>query len=118
MIEQPKSVERSIWSILGGLRFFFASWVLFAHTYNFGLHSRAMPVPSQSGLVAVVCFFAISGFSTHHSITTRPIGYYRHRFWRIFPTHITAVTLALANPDYASGMRNFAAAVAERPRFT
>src|SRR5216683_2604116 len=95
MIEQPKSVERSIWSILAGLRFFFATWVLFAHTYNFGLPSRAMPVPSQSGLVAVLCFFAISGFSIHHSITKQPNGYFERRFWRIFPTNFTAVTMAL-----------------------
>jgi peptidoglycan/LPS O-acetylase OafA/YrhL len=91
-----KVANQSIWPVLSGLRFLFATWVLFAHTYNFGMHSRAMPVPSQSGLVAVVCFFAISGFSIHHSIKTRPNGYYRRRFWRIFPIHITAVTLALA----------------------
>jgi peptidoglycan/LPS O-acetylase OafA/YrhL len=88
--------DQNIWPVLSGLRFLFATWVLFAHTYNFGLHSRAMPALSQSGLVAVVCFFAISGFSIHHSIKTRPSGYYRRRFWRIFPIHITAVTLALA----------------------
>jgi peptidoglycan/LPS O-acetylase OafA/YrhL len=86
-------------SVLAGLRFFFAMWVLFAHTYNFGLHSRAMPVFSQSGLIAVVCFFAISGYSIHYSIASQPEGYYRRRFWRIFPVHITAVTMALL--DYA-----------------
>jgi peptidoglycan/LPS O-acetylase OafA/YrhL len=91
-----RPLNQGTWPLLSGLRFLFATWVLFAHTYNFGLHSRAMPVPSQSGLVAVVCFFAISGFSIHHSIKTRPSGYYRRRFWRIFPIHITAVTLALA----------------------
>lgn len=98
MITPPNSVAQTL-SILAGLRFFFAMWVLFAHTYNFGLHSRAMPVFSQSGLIAVLCFFAISGFSIHHSIALQPKGYYRRRFWRIFPIHITAVTLALV--DYA-----------------
>jgi peptidoglycan/LPS O-acetylase OafA/YrhL len=98
MSELPtRLIDRGIWPVLSGLRFLFATWVLFAHTYNFGQHSRAMPVPSQSGLVAVVCFFAISGFSIHHSIESRPSGYYRRRFWRIFPIHITAVTLALVS---------------------
>lgn len=96
MFKPVTGIDRDTWPILSGLRFFFAMWVLFAHTYNFGLHERAMPVPSQSGLVAVVCFFAISGFSIRHSITLRPDGYYRRRFWRIAPTHVAAVSLALA----------------------
>jgi len=93
MAQKPEIPNRSIWPILAGLRFFLAFWVLCAHTYNFGLHSRAMPVPSQSGLIAVFCFFAISGFSIHHSISTEPKGYHRRRIARILPTHLAAVGL-------------------------
>jgi peptidoglycan/LPS O-acetylase OafA/YrhL len=95
MNEQRNVPDQSIWFVLSGLRFFFAFWVLCAHTYNLGLHSRAMPVPSQSGLVAVLCFFAISGFSIHHSISSEPNGYYRRRLARVLPTHFAAVGLTL-----------------------
>lgn len=93
MIKQPNSVTEVL-SVLAGLRFFFAMWVLFAHTYNFSPASRAMPVPSLSGLVAVLCFLVISGFSIRHSITKELAGYARRRFWRIFPVNVVSVTLA------------------------
>jgi hypothetical protein len=48
-------------SLLGG--FLFGLRVLFDHTYNFGPLDRAMPVFTKSGLIAVGCFFVISGFS-------------------------------------------------------
>jgi peptidoglycan/LPS O-acetylase OafA/YrhL len=79
------------WAVLAALRFFFAMWVLFDHTYNFGPPERAMPVLSKSGLMAVMCFFVISGFSIHHSITIAPRGYGQRRFWRIFPINALAV---------------------------
>lgn len=82
-----------VWSTLAGLRFFFAMWVLFDHTYNFGPESRAMPVFTKSGLVAVMCFFVISGFSIHHSINVRPDGYGQRRFWRIAPINTLAVAI-------------------------
>jgi peptidoglycan/LPS O-acetylase OafA/YrhL len=82
-----------IWPLLAGLRFFFAMWVLFDHTYNFGPAARAMPIFTKSGLVAVMCFFVISGFSIHHSISSRPIGYGARRFWRIAPTNVLAVAI-------------------------
>jgi peptidoglycan/LPS O-acetylase OafA/YrhL len=41
--------------------------------------------------MAVMCFFVISGFSIRHSIETRPVGYLRRRFWRIFPMNALAV---------------------------
>jgi peptidoglycan/LPS O-acetylase OafA/YrhL len=87
--------DRSIWSLLAGARFFFAMWVLAAHTYNFGIESRALPVPSRSGLVAVLCFLAISGFSIHHSINSQPAGYGRRRALRILPVHLVAVGITL-----------------------
>ena len=48
--------ESNIWPLLAGLRFFFATWVLFDHTYNFGPADRAMPIFTKSGLVADVLF--------------------------------------------------------------
>ena len=77
--------------MLAGLRFFFAMWVLFDHTYVSVRRTRAMPVFSKSGLMAVMCFFVISGFSIHHSITVAPQGYGQRRFWRIFPINALAV---------------------------
>jgi peptidoglycan/LPS O-acetylase OafA/YrhL len=85
--------ESNIWPLLAGLRFFFATWVLFDHTYNFGPANRAMPIFTKSGLVAVMCFFVISGFSIHHSIANRPQGYGARRFWRIAPTNALAVAI-------------------------
>jgi peptidoglycan/LPS O-acetylase OafA/YrhL len=85
--------DHDIWPLLAGLRFFFAMWVLFDHTYNFGPASRAMPIFTKSGLVAVMCFFVISGFSIHHSIAHRPEGYGARRFWRIAPTNVLAVAI-------------------------
>jgi peptidoglycan/LPS O-acetylase OafA/YrhL len=93
-INPERSVQDSdIWSLLAGLRFFFAMWVLFDHTYNFGPADRAMPIFTKSGLVAVMCFFVISGFSIHHSIASRPRGYGARRFWRIAPTNVLAVAI-------------------------
>jgi peptidoglycan/LPS O-acetylase OafA/YrhL len=94
---------KEIWPILAGLRFFFATWVIFDHTYNFGLADRAMPIFSLSGLMPVLCFLAISGFSIRHSITTSPIGYFRRRFWRIVPTNIACVGIALAAFSFFHG---------------
>jgi peptidoglycan/LPS O-acetylase OafA/YrhL len=90
MIAQNAPVAQ-FWSLLAALRFFFAMWVLFDHTYNFGPPERAMPVLSKSGLMAVMCFFVISGFSIHHTITVTRRGYGRRRFWRIFPMNALAV---------------------------
>src|ERR1700733_8297278 len=83
----------NIWPLLAGLRFFFAAWVLFDHTYNFGPADRAMPVFTKSGLVAVLCFFVISGFSIHYSIATKPAGYLTRRFWRIMPSQVLSVVV-------------------------
>lgn len=91
---QKRSVpDPNIWPLLAGLRFFFAMWVLFDHTYNFGPPDRAMPIFTKSGLVAVMCFFVISGFSIHHSIANRPDGYGTRRFWRIAPINVLAVAI-------------------------
>jgi peptidoglycan/LPS O-acetylase OafA/YrhL len=87
--------SKDIWPILAGMRFFFATWVLFDHTYNFGPKDRAMPIFSLSGLMPVLCFLAISGFSIRHSITTKPKGYFERRFWRVVPTNVACTTLAL-----------------------
>jgi peptidoglycan/LPS O-acetylase OafA/YrhL len=85
--------ESNIRPLLAALRFFFAMWILFDHTYNFGPAERAMPIFTKSGLVAVMCFFVISGFSIHHSIASRPKGYSVRRFWRIMPTNTLAVAI-------------------------
>jgi peptidoglycan/LPS O-acetylase OafA/YrhL len=94
MTDTDRSARKyNIWPVLAGLRFFFAMWVLFDHTYNFGPADRAIPIFTKSGLVAVMCFFVISGFSIHHSIARQPIGYGARRFWRIAPTNALAVAI-------------------------
>jgi len=82
------------WTILALMRFAFALWVLFAHTYNFGAVGYKVPVPSENALVAVYCFLAISGFSIHHSIITQQNGFLVRRFWRIAPIQICSLALA------------------------
>jgi peptidoglycan/LPS O-acetylase OafA/YrhL len=79
------------WPVLACIRFLLSMWVLFDHTYNFGPAERAIPVLTKSGLMAVMCFFVISGFSIRHSIVAKPEGYFRRRFWRIFPVNALAV---------------------------
>lgn len=85
--------HREFWPVLAGTRFLLAMWVLFDHTYNFGPADRAIPVLTKSGLMAVLCFFVISGFSIHHSIDTKPTGYFRRRFLRIVPLNLLAVVI-------------------------
>ncbi|CCD95978.1 putative acyltransferase [Bradyrhizobium sp. ORS 375] len=85
--------QRGFWPVLGGLRFLLAMWVLFDHTYNVGPAERAIPVLTRSGLMAVMCFFVISGFSIHHSIASRPEGYLRRRVLRILPLNVLAVAI-------------------------
>ncbi|CCE01101.1 putative acyltransferase [Bradyrhizobium sp. STM 3809] len=85
--------QRGFWPVLGGLRFLLAMWVLFDHTYNVGPAERAIPVLTKSGLMAVMCFFVISGFSIHHSIASRPEGYLRRRVLRILPLNALAVAI-------------------------
>lgn len=90
-----RKVSQELWASLSATRFFLATWVLFAHTYNFGTAARAMPVPSTNALVSVYCFLAISGFSIHHSISAQPLSYAGRRVARILPTHLASVFLAL-----------------------
>jgi peptidoglycan/LPS O-acetylase OafA/YrhL len=91
---QESNLPRAgFWPVLAGIRFLLAAWVLFDHTYNFGPADRAIPVLTKSGLMAVMCFFVISGFSIHHSIEMKPEGYFRRRFWRIFPLNALAVSI-------------------------
>jgi peptidoglycan/LPS O-acetylase OafA/YrhL len=90
-----REVSTDFWASLSAARFFLATWVLFAHTYNFGPAARAMPVPSSNALLAVYCFLAISGFSIHHSILVKPLNYASRRVARIMPSHLASVVLAL-----------------------
>ena len=85
--------EPAFWTLLAGLRFFFAFWVLSDHTYNFGPAERAIPVLSKSGLVAVLCFLVISGFSMAQSLATKPSGFYARRFWRVVPVNLVALAI-------------------------
>jgi peptidoglycan/LPS O-acetylase OafA/YrhL len=87
-------VDKGLWSILAGLRFGLAMWVLFDHTYSFAPFDHAIPFPTKSGYFAVFCFFLISGFSIHHSIVEEPTGYFSRRFWRIVPVNVVAVAIA------------------------
>ena len=92
-ISQDSTVSPHFWPVLSGCRFVLALWVLFDHTYNFGPAERAIPVLTKSGLMAVICFFVISGFSIHHAIQTKPNHYFYRRFWRIAPMNTLAVLI-------------------------
>lgn len=94
--ENIASVPEGFWSTLAVWRFLLALWVLFDHTYNYSPPGHAMPVFTKSGLMAVMCFFVISGFSIHHSIESRPQHYLRRRIWRIMPINTLAVLIAWA----------------------
>lgn len=78
------------------MRFFLALVVLTVHLTRWK-HSN-MPLDfliSFHATAAVYGFLMISGFSIRHSITNRPSGYYKRRFWRIYPTYWLCLFLAL-----------------------
>ena len=86
---------RGFWPVLGALRFLLAMWVLFDHTYNFGPADRAIPVLTRSGLMAVMCFFVISGFLiTSHLLTRTPrtgrdfVDFWARRIRRLLPASL------------------------------
>ncbi len=93
IIDQKSDISPHFWPVLAGCRFLLALWVLFDHTYNFGQAEKAIPVLTKSGQMAVMCFFVISGFSIHHSLASKPHGYYHRRFWRIFPMNALMVAI-------------------------
>lgn len=82
------------WKVLAGLRFFLA-WVVV------GYHlSEFVPNPNKdilcnlgklNGLAAVFVFLVLSGYGIGHSIAKEPQGFYKRRFWRIYPLYFAAV---------------------------
>jgi peptidoglycan/LPS O-acetylase OafA/YrhL len=82
------------WKVLAGLRFFLA-WVVV------GYHlSEFVPNPNKdilcnlgklNGLAAVFVFLVLSGYGIGHSIAKQTQGFYKRRFWRIYPLYFSAV---------------------------
>jgi peptidoglycan/LPS O-acetylase OafA/YrhL len=92
------------WPILGAVRFFLALVVVGAHLVWF---DRSDEVGRQlgmfSGIVAVIGFLVLSGFSIAASLERERAGFYARRFRRIFPLYALAIASAWAVPAFFGG---------------
>ena len=85
------------WAVLGGVRCFLASIVLFGHISHVVLMPRwAETLTHLDPFAAVLAFFLISGFSIAASLErgTSTIAYYERRVNRIYPVYLAAFALS------------------------
>jgi len=59
---QSKITSDSTWAILGALRFFLATVVLFCHLYASNFREEFLGIYTLSGYVAVICFLVVRRF--------------------------------------------------------
>jgi len=85
------------WAVLGGMRFVLACIVMCYHMGVYVGHSDPVAMFGKlDGFIAVIAFFAISGYSMAHSLERdpNPGRFYERRFWRIYPLYLFALLLA------------------------
>jgi len=83
------------WEVLALLRFVLA-WIVFcSHIKDFlPLKYPAIQLSVDlGGRAAVLGFLVVSGYSIASSIQRKPDGFYRRRFFRIYPLYFTAILL-------------------------
>lgn len=84
------------WTVLAGLRFFFAFIVVAEHTFQMAhLPGWLKLIRLCDAIAAVVGFLLVSGYSIAHSITENPQGYYLRRLRRIYPLYLAGLLLAV-----------------------
>lgn len=86
--------QKTYWSLLGALRFFLASLVVFSHIYQWFLVENSnyfSEVAKTTGLVAVIAFLVISGYSIASSIARQEKDFCRRRLIRVLPLYILAI---------------------------
>lgn len=92
----PISREDSNWAFLALLRMALATIVVTSHVGLINNASSLERIRNLGPLAAVMGFFMVSGYSIGHSYATRPAGFARRRFWRIYPTFFVALGLSTA----------------------
>jgi peptidoglycan/LPS O-acetylase OafA/YrhL len=97
----PPSVERRPYRYFGLLRFALAFLVMFAHFVNniAAPTTRDVYFPLSLGNIAVLVFFALSGFiiieAINDSYSRRPGAFAVNRLLRIVPPYLAALALAV-----------------------
>jgi peptidoglycan/LPS O-acetylase OafA/YrhL len=85
------------WDILAGLRFFLALIVVADHLLdifpNTGEPWRLLN--RFGGFSAVIGFLLVSGYSIASSISRKPEGFYKRRFFRIYPLYVCSILVSL-----------------------
>ena len=96
LVDTPASRSDSRWQVLGALRFLLAMVVVAGHlTWFVPMNAPPMFLGLLGGTSAVIGFLFVSGYSIGHSLSRRPVGFYRRRLLRIYPLYVVAVLFAL-----------------------
>lgn len=105
-VSPPPTLDR--WAVLAGLRFFLALTVVGNHL-RFVINERSpwwSPISRYNAFGSVIAFLLISGYSIAHSYSRQPAGFYRRRFWRIYPIYLFC--LGLCAISFLPGWKGFA----------
>jgi peptidoglycan/LPS O-acetylase OafA/YrhL len=105
-VGQPnqESDNPSQWAVLALLRFILASIVVACHLGLFCWNaSWVVFLRSFGPKTAVLCFFVISGYSIAASIQRRPEGFFKRRFWRIYPLYVVGLAIAYIASELSPG---------------
>ena len=81
------------WPLLAGMRIVLALIVVFFHASEVFADGSARAWHAVGPIAAVAVFLVISGLCMAHSFQDRAEGFYRRRFWRIYPTFAVAMAL-------------------------
>lgn len=92
----PTGGRDTNWSSLAACRFFLAFVVLNHHMEWFTPNAVSAFFALFGGKAGVIGFLVISGFSVTTSFMSRPDGFLKRRFLRIYPAYFFAVVLALS----------------------
>ncbi|MCB0102730.1 MAG: acyltransferase [Anaerolineales bacterium] len=97
--ENMQARQSMYWDLLGGMRFFLAMIVAVSHlTWYVEGYRRVFIIEKLSGMVAVIGFLVISGYSIAASYEQRPTGYYFRRVLRIVPLYWVSITISALIP--------------------
>lgn len=97
LIKREPIDRESYWAILGFSRFILASAVFFHHVYEHFTSQNTGFIASiarSSGLVSVIAFLLISGYSIASSFSRQQQGFYRRRVLRVIPLYALAIVFS------------------------